>query len=199
MTYSKHFGSWFKRGLFGLLLVLGIWGVHPTQAQTTRDSIAFADYEQIFTNFFKTKLANDRLQEMADSINRERSKMIFQFELMQKDFADFRTRLTSEELSDEDRDDVRKKMDAVLVEMQKMEERIRLFNEAQVKRWDEQNRRIRKSLNTEIQGKMTGFMKARGYLAVIDRSLVNEQGIPAVIYLDPKADVTQELIAEINK
>ena len=168
-------------------------------AQAPRSTIAFVDYEQVFTNFFKTKLANDQLNEMLESINRERAIMMAQFETLQTERNVLREGMIKEGLDEAARQNLRRRMDTNVADTRRLEERISTFNEAQARRWDEQNRRIRGNLMAEIRDRLASFYKARGFLAVVDLSQANEKGVPAVLYLDERADITRDAIIEVNK
>jgi len=170
-----------------------------TYAQSARGVIAFVDFEQIFTNYFKTKLSNDQLQEMSDAINREQAKMLLQYDLLQKDFKDLRDKALSEDLIESDRAEYRKDLDARLIEIRRHEEKIKYFNETQQKRWEEQNKRIRGELVDELRRKIGVYGKARGFVAVLDGTKKNEQGVPSALYFDPENDVTADAIKYVNE
>lgn len=190
-----------------LLLVLLVLPPSETRAQPpapeapspTRGTVVFVHFEQVFTNYYKTRLANDQLLELSDSINRERAVMVAEYDQMQKDYTALRERLLASDLPGEEADTLRTELDEKLLALKRQEERIETFNQAQETRWIEQNRRIRNNLVEDIQKRMSRFMKARGYLAVVDRSQVNDKNVPAVLYVDETADITQTLIQELNK
>jgi len=168
-------------------------------AQSARGAIVFVDFEQIFTNYFKTKLYNDQLQELSDSINREQAKMLTQFDLLQKEFKDLRDKALSEDLIESDRAEYRKDLDARLIDIRRHEEKITYFNETQPKRWEEQNKRIRGELMDELRKKIGAFGKARGYAAVLDGAWKNDQDVPSALYYAPENDATQDAIRYVNE
>lgn len=170
----------------------------PVQAQPTRGSVVFVDYEAVFTNYFKTKLANEQLQGMYESINRERANLIMQFDALQAQLNELRTRALNEKLDEAARATIRRDVDLKLIELQRIEERSVAFNESQDKRWEEQNRRVRDDITGEIREKISAMMTTRGYLAVVDSSMVGKKGDPAILYFDPRSDITEEVIKEIN-
>jgi Skp family chaperone for outer membrane proteins len=165
----------------------------------TRSRIVFADFGQVFTNYYKTRLANDQLVELADGINRERARMQVEFDALQKQLRELRDQAMAADLSEEDRAKLRREADQRLVDMRRIEERIRQFSEAQEKRWDEQNRRIRSGLIEDVRERIAAFGKARGYLAILDKAQVDDKGVPAVLYQDESVDVTAELIEQVNR
>lgn len=169
------------------------------RAQSARGSIAFVDFEQVFTNYFKTKLYNDQLQELSDSINREQAKMLSQFDLLQKEYKDLRDKALSKDLIESDRAEYREDLDARLIEIRRQEEKIKYFSESQQKRWDEQNTRIRGEIVEELRLKISAFGKARGFAAVLDGTRKNEKGVPSALYYDPENDVTLDAIKYVNE
>lgn len=171
-----------------------------TQAPVpARSRIVFADFGQVFTNYYKTRLANDQLVELADGINRERARMQIEFDTLQKQLRELRDQAMAADLPEEERAKLRREADLRLVDMRRIEERIRQFSEAQEKRWDEQNRRIRSSLIEDVRGRIAAYGKARGFLAILDKAQVDDKGVPAVLYQDESVDVTAELIEQVNR
>ncbi len=161
--------------------------------------IVFVDFEQVFTNFYKTKLANDQLLEMSDGMNREQMRMQVEFDMLQVQFRNYRDQAMQEGLSETNVVPLRKKADESLIEMRRVEDRIKQYGQIQQKRWEEQNRRIRNNLIDELRGKIARYGKAKGYLAIFDKAQVNEKGVPGVLYQDEEADVTAEVIDEVNR
>jgi len=58
---------------------------------------------------------------------------------------------------------------------------------------------VRSLLLDEIGKKVTEIARAKGATLVVDRSGPTFLGIPAVLYVDPAFDITDEVLAEINK
>lgn len=179
------------------VFVLALLAVCP--AARAQPKIVFVDFEQVFTNYYKTKLANDQLLEMSDGMNREQVRMQVEFDMLQVQFKNFRDQAMQDGLSETNVVHLRRKADESLIEMRRIEQRIKQFGQTQQKRWEEQNRRIRNNLIEELRDKIARHGKARGYLAIIDRAQMSEKGVPAVLYQDEEADVTLEVIDEVNR
>ncbi len=58
---------------------------------------------------------------------------------------------------------------------------------------------VRSLLLDEIGRKVTEIARNKGATLVVDRSGPTFLGIPAVLYVDPAFDITNEVLAEINK
>jgi Skp family chaperone for outer membrane proteins len=184
---------------FFLVLFLAMFAF-TAQAQTAaRSPVAFVHYETVFTNYYKTRLANVQLQEMLDAIGRERVIMLAQFDQVQQELKNLRLQVVEEGRGEEDIQSLRRRIDARLVEARALEERIKSFNETQEQRWSDQNRRIRADLMEEIAGKMKTYLRGRGFAAVVDSSLVSAKDVPAVLYLDDSADITADVIKALNE
>ncbi|MGA1530406.1 MAG: OmpH family outer membrane protein [Kiritimatiellia bacterium] len=164
-----------------------------------RSPVAFVHYETVFTNYYKARLANIQLQEMLDAISRERVIMLTQFDQVQQELKNLRLRVVEEGLGEEELQSLRRRIDARLVEARSLEERIKNFNETQEQRWSDQNRRIRADLMEEIGEKMKSYLRGRGFAAVVDSSLVSDKDVPAVLYLDENADITEDVIKALRQ
>lgn len=181
------------------LIATGLALVDVRAQGVTRGTLAFAHYELVYSNYFKTKLVVAQLQEMADAIHRERALIVARFDALQTEIKNNRAKIISGELTEKDKTLLRKQVDDGLVELRRMEDRIKTFNETQNRRLDMQQHRIRADIMSEIEPKIADFARSRGYLAVIDRSQTNEQGVASVLYIDERADITGALIDELNK
>ncbi|HMP68207.1 MAG TPA: OmpH family outer membrane protein [Pirellulaceae bacterium] len=181
--------------------ILGAAAVAPGQTTLSRGTIAFANYEAIFNGYFKTLLANDQLQDLLESINRERANLLARYDALHAELQTLRDRLLEESPppTPADTDTLRRQLDTKTLELRRLEERVNTFNETQARRWDDQARRVRTTLMAEINEKIGEHMKNRGYLAVFDLSQTNQLGVAAVLHVDPRADITQDLINEINR
>lgn len=181
-----------------VMLLLGA-GTTASAQTTTRTKIGFVDFEQVFTNYYKTKLANDQLLEMSDAINREQVRMQIEFDMLQQQFRTFRDQAMQPDLTETNRTGLRKQADESLIAMRRLEERIKLFGQTQQKRWDEQNRRIRNTLIDDLREKIARYGKVNAYLAIIDRTQADDKGVPAVLYQDEEADLTSAIIEHVNR
>lgn len=187
-----------KRGYLAILLLVAGISCNAL-AQPSRGPIAFIDFEQVFTNYYKAKLSNEQLLEMSDAINREQAKMMLQFDALQRELKDLRDKVMQEGLVESDKRSLRADLDAKLVELRRQEEKIKYFNETQQKRWQEQNTRVRGEIISELRKKLAAFGKARRFQAIIDSSQINDRGVPGALYFDPEFDVTAQAILYVNE
>jgi outer membrane protein len=181
--------------MVGLLAALAV----PAQAQVVSAGIVFADLESVFTNFYKTRTANDQLQDQIAEMRSERETMIANYEALQEAYQATRDRALSTALNEDTRAGLRREAEEKLVEVRDQETRIRRFDEMSQKRLDEQSLRMRRRLLEEINEKIAAFAKEKGYQAILDTSGLTMNGVPPVVYVDPRHDITALLIAMLNE
>lgn len=188
------------RMLTALLFLLSGFCLVDVHAQgVTRGTIAFVNYEQVFTNYFRSKLANDQIQEMLAAGDRERAMMVLAYDRIQEEMKDLKAKLISPETRPETKDSLRRQIDAKVAELKQLEERVKVFNDAQNKRIEEQTRRMRNNIMNELKTKIAVYAESKGYLAIVDGSQANDKGVPTLLYLDPRSDITKEVTDEVNK
>ena len=179
-------------------VVAGSAGVAQAQA-SSGPTVVYVDLDKVFEEFYKTKLADGQLKEQADQYREERTKMVDDFKQLQDDFKAARDEAQDTALSEEARNTRRSVAEEKLVELRETENKIRRFEESRRRQLDEQTRRVRSKLVDEIKETVTKLARERGYTSVLDASGENLNGVPTVLYFEPKADITVELITLLNK
>jgi len=188
------------RILAALVMLLSGSCLIDARAQgVTRGTIAFVNYEQVFTNYFRTKLATEQIQEMLAGIDRERAMMVMAYDRIQEEMKELKATLIKPENSPEAKESLRRQIDTKVAELKQLESRVKIFNESQSKRVEEQNRRMRSNIMGELREKIAGYAESKGFLAIVDSSQTNDKGVPALLYLDQRSDITKDVIAEVNR
>ena len=179
-------------------VMLGAAGSVRAQS-SSGPSVVYVDLDKVFEEFYKTKLADGQLKEQADQYREERTKMVDDFKQLQDSFKSARDEAQDTALSEEARNARRSAAEEKLVELRETENKIRRFEESRRRQLDEQTRRVRSKLVDEIKETVTKLARERGYTSVLDASGENLNGVPTVLYFEPKADITVELITLLNK
>jgi len=170
----------------------------PVQSQAQDSGIVFVDLDSVFTNYHKTKLAEAQLKEQADQIKGERKELIDQFEKLQGLYQSLRTQAQNTALNEDARNLKRAEAEDKLIEVRDMEGKIRRLEESAQRKIDEQSRRARKRLVDEINGIIREYALTRGFTAIIDHSGESLNGVPSVVFYNPKLDITAEIISLVN-
>jgi len=171
----------------------------PSMAQESEAKIVFVNLDSVFTNYNKTKLAEAQLKEQSDEIKAELQELVDQLEKVQADYQGMKNQAQSSALSEDARSAKRAEAEEKLVELRDMENKIRRTEESAKRRMEEQSRRTQKRLVEEMNQLIREYAIARGYEAIIDSSGNTLNGLPAVVFFNPKLDVTEEIIYIVNK
>lgn len=185
----KHTGM-----LFILSAMLGLAGTSLAQ-----DKFAFIDLDRSFNEYYKTKMAKSRLEEQAEEYNQERTKLVEEGKAMEEKFNQIREEAQNSALSEEVRDDKRNAAEELLVELRDFENKLRRFDTSRKKQLDDQSRRMRKHLVEEIQGSIIEYARNHSYKVVLDSSGDSLNGVPIVLFVDEKIDITDAVLEIINK
>lgn len=181
-------------------LALGAWMLGTAlPAQAADATVVYVNLTKVFDEFYKTKLADAQLKEQADQYKEERTKMVDDFKKLQDDFKTSRDEAQNTALSEEARNTRRSEAEEKLVELRETENKIRRFEESRRRQLDEQTRRVRTKIVDEIKEVLSKYSQEKGYSAVMDASGENLNGVSAVLYYDPRADITDVLISLLNK
>lgn len=171
----------------------------PARAQALeKDRIVFVDMNKVFDEFYKTKLAEGQLKEQETEYKDELKKMVDAFKKLQDDFKAAREESEDRVLSEEARSARRAIAEEKLVELREMEGKIRRFEETRRRQIADQMKRVRDKLVVEIKETLAGYAKSHEFLAVIEVSGDNLNGVPNVLYYNPARDITASLIELLN-
>jgi len=171
----------------------------PSAVLAADQMIVFIDLDRTFSDFYKTKLADAQLKEQADEFNDERSQLVDDYESLQKEFDDLREKAQDTTFSEDVRDESRDMAEDKLVEIRDFESRIRRFDQSRKKQLDDQSRRMRKRIVGEIRKAIQNHARMEGYQAVLDSSAQSLNGVETVLFVDPKVDITDDVLDILNK
>jgi len=177
--------------------VVGCWGLLNAQAAETR--IVFANMDRIFGEFYKTKLADTQLREQAGQVMEERKKLMGDFEKLQQEFNKLRDDAQNTALNEDVRTQRRNSAEEKLVEVRDFESKIRRFDETRGKQMKDQQQRMRKRIVEEIRDTIQTYARNQMYSAVLDTSGLTANGVEAVLFVEPRVDITGEIIDVLNR
>lgn len=179
--------------------VLGLSMFAVASARGVELKVGVINLDRAFNEYYKTKLADAQLKQQADEFNEERKKLIEEYEKLQEQFAKLRDESQNIALSESVRSAKRDEAEDKLVELRDFESRIRRFDETRRKQLDDQSRRMRKRIVDEILQTANNYAKVRGFQLVLDSSAQSLNGVEMVLYADPKLDITDDVLGELNK
>lgn len=185
--------------LAAVLIMTGLmFSPSPAYAQDDAPMIMFVDLDSVFTNYYKTRDAESQLKEQADEIKAERKSLIESLDSLKEQYNNLKNQAQSPALNDEARNAKRAEAEDKLLEVRDAENKVRRMEESGQRRMDEQSRRARTQLIKEINEIVQDHALTRGYHAIIDRSGNSFNGVPTVVFYNPKYDITAEIISVVN-
>jgi len=102
-------------------------------------------------------------------------------------------------LSDELRENKRNQLEEKLVELQKNEREMIEFEKLRTQQLEQQNTRMSRKLFDEIHEQIIIYSKEKGFSGVIDRSVQSRAGMQVVLFVNPKKDITADILAVMNE
>lgn len=160
--------------------------------------IAFVNLERVFNEHTKTKAAFDQLKVMDTDYQKEREVMLDDYEKIQGELEALREEAQNTALSEDARAQKKSEWEEKLISARELESKIRRSDDLQRKRMDDKSQRMLKDIVDDIRQNLESFARKQGYLAVMDSSGKSLNRVEAVLYVDPKFDITDAFIAAYN-
>jgi len=161
--------------------------------------IVFVDIQEVFKNFYKTKLAQDQIRQQADDIKFEREEMEAELKGMKEEVEVLRVDSRDATLSEDLRENKRNQLEEKLVELQKNEQEMIDFEKLRMQQLEQQNTRMSRKLFDEIHEQIILYSKEKGFSGVIDRSAQSRAGMKMVLFASPKQDITADILMALNE
>lgn len=186
--------------MLSVALLLSIWIVSvPVHGQALDGRIVFVNLDEVFNEFYKTKLADAQLKEQAEEFSEERGKLVEEYEGLNERFTAAREAAQDVALSEDARNRQRNEAEELLIEIRDFEARIQRFDTTRRQQLEEQGRRMRTRIVSEIQEEIRRYARSQGFHAVIDSSGQSLNAVEMVLYVDSRIDITAAILDILNK
>jgi len=187
------------KSLLSILAIAALATASPSLQAQTAPKILFMDLEKIFNSHYKTveqnaKLQSDqaKAQEQLDAIAKEGNTLVEQFKELQEQAknptATPEAKAASEATAAKKYEEIRQKQNERDTFVQNtrntLQQRFQTFKSLMIE---------------EISKVAVDIAKRKGATILIDKSGPSMIGVSNIIYSDPSSDITDEVVAEINK
>ncbi|HEV7406159.1 MAG TPA: OmpH family outer membrane protein [Chthoniobacteraceae bacterium] len=186
-----------KIALFALAAAVMAGGFVSTASAQLR--IGTVDMKRVFENYYKTKDAEQRINEQRNVAKKELEDRL---ETVQKAVAEVRKldedidrpelSATAKEAKKKDRMD---KVTAINNQQRENDD----FRQTREKQLQEQSVRMREAIVTEINRVVTDRVKSEQYDIVFDRSGPSLNGVPVILYAKESYDFTTDVVTALNR
>lgn len=176
-----------------LLLLVG------TSAFSAEYRIATVDLGRVFTNYWKTKQAQTAIDEHRQDIEKNGKEMLATFNKAKEDYQKLLTSVNDPAVSSEEQDKRKKAAEDKLKDLKEQDDALQQFDRGARASLDEQLKRTRDNILSDIRTTVTAKSKADGYTLVIDTAAQSINGTPVILYSVPgDNDITDAVIKQIN-
>jgi outer membrane protein len=165
----------------------------PAQAQM---KVGTLDMNAIFTQYFRTKDAETKLNEAA---KKELDGRLETLKKAMDDINKINTDLEKPELSKDAKDKANKSRDEKVAEARNLDREIAEFRGTRERQLQEQFVRMRKDIIDDIMKVVTDKVKNAGYDLVFDKSGMSMGQVPVLVYSSASMDFSKDIIDTLNK
>lgn len=170
-----------------------------TSAFSAEYRIATVDLGRVFTNYWKTKQAQTAIDEHRQDIEKTGKEMLANFNKSKEDYQKMLSSASDPAVSSEEQDKRKKAAEDKLNDLKEQDNALQQFDRGARTSLDEQLKRTRDNILSDIRIAVTAKAKADGYTMVIDTAAQSVNGTPVLLYSAPgDNDITDAIIKQIN-
>ncbi len=180
-------------------VVAALAGAALPSASAQQLHIGTVDMKKVFENYYKTKDAEQRINEARNTAKKELEDRSEDYKKAVDEVRKLNDDIQRPELSKQAKDDKSKDRDDRVTKLRTMEREIQEFQSTREKQLQEQSVRMRSGIVDEITKVVNDRVKADQYDLVLDRSGPSLNGVPVVLYAKDSYDFTTDVVTALNK
>lgn len=160
--------------------------------------IATVDVGKVFTNYYKTKLAQANITDQQNRMIKDEDDMLNNLKQGDTDYKSLLAAASDQALSADERDKNKNAADAKLKELQDTRASLDEYDRSAKERLADQVQRVHDKLLEEIRAAVAAKAKAGGYNMVLDSGAQSVGGAPVLIYNSGQVDLTDDVLKQLN-
>ncbi|HEX4263389.1 MAG TPA: OmpH family outer membrane protein [Verrucomicrobiae bacterium] len=161
--------------------------------------IATVDLGRVFTNYWKTKQAQTAIDEHRADIEKTGKEMLSTFNKSKEDYQKMLDSVNDQAVSSEERDKRKKTAEDKLKDLRDQQDALQQFDRGATTSLDEQLKRTRDNIVSDIRIAVSAKAKTDGYTMVLDTAAQSVNQTPVILYSVPgDNDITEAVIKQIN-
>ena len=161
--------------------------------------IGSVDMKKVFESYYKTKDAEQRINEARNSAKKELEERMESYQKGVADVKKLNEEIENPALSKESGAAKSKARDEKVGELKNMEREIGEFRSTREKQLQEQSGRMRAGIVDEINKIVQDKVKAENFDVVFDKSGMSLNGVPVVMFAKDAFDFTDVVVTNLNK
>lgn len=163
------------------------------------DRIAVIDLEKVFRNYYKSRIAEETINQRGDAIRNYLAQLDAQLTALRQEANKLAMNASNLALTEADRIKAKNAAIEARKKVKAKETEIELFVSENRREIKELENKKRTEIMADIQRAVSRRATAEGYNFVIDRSGKTLNGQPAVIFYPAKNDITDAVLRELNR
>ncbi|HEY1793370.1 MAG TPA: OmpH family outer membrane protein [Opitutaceae bacterium] len=188
-----------KKYLLSLATVLAFSATSLTSHAQTQQKIMVVDLTKIFENHWKTKEQQAKLQtdaqkaqEQLAQITKDGNSLVAEFKELDEQS---KNPTATTEAQGKAKADAQKKYEEIQQKHNEEQQFVQTTRQTLAQRYQT----FKTLMLEDISKTATDISKQHGATVLLDKSGVTGLGVSAVVYADPSLDITDEVMAEVNK
>ena len=183
------------RGLVCAVLAVSL--VTPARAADTK--VATLDMERVFQGFYKTGRSDAAFKKQKEAYDQHAEDLAAECDAYKKQRDELQERALNIALSDDVRDASRKGAEEKDATYREKRQELKDFVQNKEKELGKKYLELRAGLVKEILDFVRDYAKRGGFDLILDGSGLTRNFIPAVVYAKDELDMTEAVLAEINR
>jgi outer membrane protein len=157
------------------------------------------DLRKVFDGYWKTKQADASLKDRAADMEKEHKNMLDDYKKGREDYQAILNNINDPAITGDEKDKRKKTAEDKLRYLKDQEETITQYERQARTTLDEQRRRMRDNILTEIRNLITAKAKDGNFTIVVDSAADSINSTPFILYINnPDNDFTQEILTKLN-
>lgn len=164
-----------------------------------QERLATVDLKKLFENYWKRKEGDVAIKERVATMEKENGEMLESFKKGKEEYNALLANANDPAVSTEEKDKRKKAADDKLKQLKVNEESIAQYQKQARETVEQQMRRMRENILSEIRNAVNAKAQAAGYALVIDTAAETVNGTPVILYSSGKDhDLTETVLAQLN-
>jgi len=185
--------------LLSLLAGGGLCLALATALNAAEPTIAFVSMERLFDDYYKTKAANVQLKTRFESVDAPRRDLLNQVKTLKAEVEKLGVEARDKSLSDAERNKKRMAAEDKFALFRETEAKLVEFDNTYKKKFGDEMKQSQQKLVGEIRAVIEAYVKEHGIRIVFDSSGKTLNSVESVVYYDPAFDITEPILAILNK
>ena len=181
-----------------LLLALGLATLLQFTAGAADQKIAIIDLQGVFTNYFKTRIADAAIRDEAGALDKDRKALTDQYQKLTEDYKKALDDASNQAISADERDKRKKTAEGRLIDINDLEQQIKQFDRTARGNLEEKQRMAREKILVQIKSVVATKAQAGKYTLVLDTAGEGLSRTSVVFYNNGENDITAEVLKALN-